>query len=101
MWDIWPRSCRPAMERFLRRHAEQFKREGCSVDLNDILHPIHDQVASSSRCFPPLYPWDWPCMERSEAERLVATEDSLPGHSSEQLRGVSRDCVRQRQGMLT
>lgn len=32
------------MERFLRRHAEQFMKEGCSVDLNDILHPIHDQA---------------------------------------------------------
>ena len=44
MWDIWPRGCRPKMERFLRRHAERFRAEGCSVDVDDILHPIHDQA---------------------------------------------------------
>ena len=32
------------MERFLRRHAPQIAAEGCSVDPDDILHPIHDQV---------------------------------------------------------
>ena len=44
LWHIWPRDSRPGMERFLRRHAAEFAREGCSVDPKDILHPIHDQV---------------------------------------------------------
>ncbi len=44
LWHIWPRDSRPGMERFLRRHAAEFAREGCSVDPEDILHPIHDQV---------------------------------------------------------
>ena len=46
MWHIWPRDCREKMEKFLRRHAQDFANEGCSVEPNDILHPIHDQVSS-------------------------------------------------------
>lgn len=55
VWDIWPRGCRPAIERFLVRHAKEFKAECTSGDDNedgtkgegDILHPIHDQVSVS------------------------------------------------------
>ena len=57
VWDIWPRGCRPAIERFLVRHAKEFKAERTSGDDNededgkkgegDILHPIHDQVSIS------------------------------------------------------
>lgn len=32
------------MERFLLRHAAEIAAEGCSVNPDDILHPIHDQV---------------------------------------------------------
>ena len=55
VWDIWPRECRPAIERFLVHHAKEFRAECASGDdgededakmgENDILHPIHDQVS--------------------------------------------------------
>lgn len=59
VWDIWPRECRPAIERFLVRHAEEFRAECASGDdgedendgedgkkgENNILHPIHDQAS--------------------------------------------------------
>ncbi len=87
------------MERFLRRHAEQFQREGCSVDLDDILHPIHDQV-------PPLALVSYHCMpgngsaggRQSQAERLVTTRASLPKHQVQELHGVASDCVLPEEG---
>ena len=65
VWDIWPRECRPAIERFLVRHAAQFRIECASGDdgenkcedekkgETDILHPIHDQASKlllASKC---------------------------------------------------
>ena len=60
VWDIWPRECRPAIERFLVRHAKEFRAECASGNdgededegddgkkgEDDILHPIHDQVSA-------------------------------------------------------
>ena len=57
VWDIWPRGCRPAIERFLVRRAKEFKAECTPGNDNededgkksedDMLHPIHDQVSIS------------------------------------------------------
>lgn len=48
MWDIWPRDSRKELEAFLRRHADEFAAEGVNVDVDTMLHPIHDQA----RCHP-------------------------------------------------
>ena len=56
LWHIWPRDSREAMERFLRRHAAEIAAEGCSVNPDDILHPIHDQVGPLCKRCPLMHP---------------------------------------------